>query len=127
MDKGKKSIFYGNSIVYSFESAPRLNVHIQDYAVYIDTLVASDFARALQGYYCVQDLTSRHLWIGIRIWGFWMTNFFFSAVVYRGGDQRMQCWWALSLEIHCIRRICTGWMLLEVIIILILSLVLSHR
>lgn len=39
----------------------------------------------------------------------------------------MQCWWALSLETRCIAKIYTRWLLLEVIIILILSLVLSRQ
>ncbi|MAD84778.1 MAG: hypothetical protein CL912_17605 [Deltaproteobacteria bacterium] len=77
IDKGKKSLFHGNSILYSFDSAPKPNIHIQHCAVYVDGFMTSDFARASQGYYRVQSLTSRHLWTGIRIWGFWMASFSF--------------------------------------------------
>ena len=77
-DKGTKSFFHGNSIVYSFDSAPRPNIYIQDYAVYIDNLMISDFARASQGYCLVQDLTSWQMWSGIKVWGAWAANASFS-------------------------------------------------
>ncbi|KAG4434023.1 hypothetical protein IFR05_010505 [Cadophora sp. M221] len=72
----KRSSFSHNSIVYSFDDSLNPNIYIQEYAIYIDTLMVCDMARAHRGYWIIESLTTTEIWKGLRPWADWASQGF---------------------------------------------------
>lgn len=91
-EKDKKiSRFNGDTIVYSFDKS-HANLHIQEYAIYIDALMKSDTARASGGYSLVENLTTGDLWIGLLVWRDWR-----ASKGFRASYTEQQLWNALRV------------------------------
>ncbi|KAL2068596.1 hypothetical protein VTL71DRAFT_14933 [Oculimacula yallundae] len=73
LEKDKKvSKYKDSSVVYSFDKDPQPNIHIQEYAIYIDGLLAYGFKA--RGYNSPHILTTEQLWVGFRFWGAWISS-----------------------------------------------------
>ncbi|CZT08014.1 uncharacterized protein RCO7_09607 [Rhynchosporium graminicola] len=82
VEKDKKvSEFTDGTVVYSFDKEPKPNIHIQEYAIYIDKLMSSEVMAAATRYLVavprfliVEKMSIDQFWVGVVLWGNWASG-----------------------------------------------------